>query len=453
MKNQLERSLRNAVDRMPHPSFEKIAAVQVKKMEQMDFITRQETEQSFRERSSRIARVSAACLAFCFCLVFGGGWYTQNLLVYNIIDLDVNPSFELKTNKKEQVLSLRGCNEEAAALLEGTSYKNMTVDDAVESLIALLHEKNYISENQKTVLLTVGSRNDAGGTELKNRLSGKIKDTLKTSGVNPVIIRQIMSPRTGTDGKVTQKESQEWSVSEGKLQLIHQVIQNDPKQSMENLVSMPVEQLWDILNSQSESLPEEIEVDFDDDEFEEEDNDDQEVKASDKDESESDDDSDDEDDGPQGGSGSDDEDDEENNDDDEDSIQQTVKNPRDEGPKNNVPGNRSNPQTEKPGPGYMEDYDEDDREKQDDQDDPGNKRNFDSRKGHEDGQDDYDEDDDNYGNEDHKNNRGEDDDRDDDEHDDEDRDDSDARDDDEDNDSGDDDEDNDSGDDEDDDDD
>lgn len=416
MKNQLERSLKNAVNSMPHPSFEKIASVQVKKMEQMDFITRQEPEKSFRERSGRIARLSAACLAFCFFLVFGGGWYTQNLLVYNIIDLDVNPSFELKTNKKEQVLSLRGCNEEAAALLEGTSYKNMTVDDAVESLIALLQEKNYISKNQKTVLLTVGSRNDTGGAELKNRLSGKIKDTLKTSGVNPVIIRQTMSPRTGTDGKEIQKESQEWSVSEGKLQLIRQVIQNDAEQSIENLVSMPVEQLWDILNSQSESLPGEIEVDFDDDEFEdedfeEEDEDDQEDNrkdnVSDEDESEDDDDPDD---------------------DEENSVRQTVKKPRDEGPKNNMPENQSNTQTEKPGPGYTEDHDEDDRE---DQETPGNQRDFDSRKDHEDGQDDRDEDDD----------------RDDDEHDDEDWDDSDARDDDEDNDSGDDDEDNDSGDD------
>lgn len=274
MKNQLEKSLRNAVDSMPHPSFEKIAAVQVKKMEQMDFITRQETEKPVWERARRIARLSAACLAFCFCLILGGRWYTQNLLVYNIIDLDVNPSFEMKTNKKEQVLSLRGCNEEAAALLSGTSYKNMAVDDAVESLIVLLQEKKYISENQKTVLLTVGSRNDAGGAELKIRLSGKIKDTLKTSGVNPVIIRQTMNQDKGSDGKETKKEAKEWSVSKGKLQLIRQVMQNDPEQSMEKLASMPVEQILDILNSQEESLPKEIEVDIDEEEFDEDDQDD-----------------------------------------------------------------------------------------------------------------------------------------------------------------------------------
>ncbi len=80
-------------------------------MEQMDTATRQEPLKNswFQKLCSpaQVRHVAAVCgcLLFFFAAGIGGVYSYENILVDSIVDMDVNPSFELKINKKDRVLS------------------------------------------------------------------------------------------------------------------------------------------------------------------------------------------------------------------------------------------------------------------------------------------------------------------------------------------------------------
>lgn len=53
--------------------------------------------------------------------VWGGMYYANNVQVDSIISLDVNPSLEITTNKKDTVLEVKAVNADARAVLPARS--------------------------------------------------------------------------------------------------------------------------------------------------------------------------------------------------------------------------------------------------------------------------------------------------------------------------------------------
>lgn len=65
-----------------------------------------------KKRPSRTIRnLMAACLALALVGGGGGAFYYQANAVASVVSLDVNPSIELKVNKREKVLSCTPLNE------------------------------------------------------------------------------------------------------------------------------------------------------------------------------------------------------------------------------------------------------------------------------------------------------------------------------------------------------
>ena len=152
MKTDLKQSLNRAVDQLPHTSFRDIADPPVIKMETMDRFAAQE-EKSRRKDWKQFYRYAVPVFLCLLLLLPGFGYVRSNLLVDGIIDLDVNPSIEITINRRDRVLQVTGLNEEAVEILAGTDYRTWDVRDAVSDLILRLNDKQYISRNQRTVLL------------------------------------------------------------------------------------------------------------------------------------------------------------------------------------------------------------------------------------------------------------------------------------------------------------
>ncbi|MEG0878755.1 MAG: hypothetical protein RSF00_08790 [Oscillospiraceae bacterium] len=243
---QIELSLASAISCLPHSSFEAIATAPIKKMQQHDYITRQNVKEPAVRLPMRRFAMAAACCAVM--LIMGFGWYTQNLAVDSLITIDVNPSFSIKANRQNRVLELKALNDDAKAFASGQKFKGQSVDAAVEDLFAELGKSKYLNAEKNTVLISVQSQNDTHSKQLENEIAQHIEKALANEHIVPRVVRQTLTK----DEKAT-KEAEQYHTSVGKLKIAKQINGHLPAMSLEKLLSMPMEELMDFMDDINDS--------------------------------------------------------------------------------------------------------------------------------------------------------------------------------------------------------
>ena len=260
MKTDLKQSLNRAVDQLPHPSFRDIADPPVIKMETMDRFAVQE-EKSRRKDWKQFYRYAVPVFLCLLLLLPGFGYVRSNLLVDGIIDLDVNPSIEITINRRDRVLQVTGLNEEAVEILAGTDYRTWDVRDAVGDLILRLNDKQYISRNQRTVLLSVDSKNPEKAERIKQELSASIEAALAGTEIQPLVVRQ-----SRPKDRDLQKRANEYHISSGKLRLVEEAARKAPDRDERELAGTAVDELYHLLRNGGGGRPDWLETDRDADE-------------------------------------------------------------------------------------------------------------------------------------------------------------------------------------------
>lgn len=260
MKTDLKQSLNRAVDQLPHPSFRDIADPPVIKMETMDRFASQE-EKSRRKDWKQFYRYAVPVFLCLLLLLPGFGYVRSNLLVDGIIDLDVNPSIEITINRRDRVLQVTGLNEEAVEILAGTDYRTWDVRDAVGDLILRLNDKQYISRNQRTVLLSVDSKNPEKVERIKQELSASIEAALAGTEIQPLVVRQ-----SRPKDRDLQKRANEYHISSGKMRLVEEAARKAPDRDERELAGTAVDELYRLLRNGGGGRPDWLETDRDADE-------------------------------------------------------------------------------------------------------------------------------------------------------------------------------------------
>lgn len=370
MKTDLKQSLNRAVDQLPHPSFRDIADPPVIKMETMDRFAAQE-EKSRRKDWKQFYRYAVPVFLCLLLLLPGFGYVRSNLLVDGIIDLDVNPSIEITINRRDRVLQVTGLNEEAVEILAGTDYRTWDVRDAVGDLILRLNDKQYISRNQRTVLLSVDSKNPEKAERIKQELSASIEAALAGTEIQPLVVRQ-----SRPKDRDLQKRANEYHISSGKMRLVEEAARKAPDRDERELAGTAVDELYRLLRNGGGGRPDWLETDRDADEDWDSDDQDGDDDDQDRDEEETDRDDDDRDDDDRD---DDDRDDDDRADDDQaDADRDDDRDDDDRDDDQNDDDRDSDGDSEKKSPGKAERKDSDDSD----------------RRGHDSGSDDGDEDDD-----------------------------------------------------------
>lgn len=253
---QIKKSLNRAVDQLPQPSLQKIMDTPVVKMEQMDTATRQEPLKNswFQKLCSpaQVRHVAAVCgcLLFFFAAGIGGVYSYENILVDSIVDMDVNPSFELKINKKDRVLSFTPLNEDAAQAAEGHTYKDWNVEDAVKDLYRIMEEKEYLTDDRRTVLISVENKNPNRVSQLQGQLSDCIRKTAEESKKTVRIVTQEKKK-----DQALNQTAQNYHISSGKLQFIRMMTAAYPDLDEETLSKMSMEELYRIILDREKEKP------------------------------------------------------------------------------------------------------------------------------------------------------------------------------------------------------
>lgn len=262
---QIKKSLNRAVDQLPQPSLQKIMDTPVVKMEQMDTATRQEPLKNswFQKLCSpaQVRHVAAVCgcLLFFFAAGIGGVYTYENILVDSIVDMDVNPSFELKINKKDRVLSFTPLNEDAVQAAEGHTYKDWNVEDAVKDLYRIMEEKEYLTDDRRTVLITVENKNPNRVSQLQSQLSDCIRKTAEESKKTVRIVTQEKKK-----DQALNQTAQNYHISSGKLQFIRMMTAAYPDLDEKTLSKMSMEELYRIILAREKEKPAWLQMDEED---------------------------------------------------------------------------------------------------------------------------------------------------------------------------------------------
>ena len=172
-------------------------------------------------------------LATVVVCAFGIIGFTQyqnmNNSVDSIIDFDVNPSIELKTNKKEEIIEVNALNEEGKTILKDMDLEKVDLDVGVNAIIGSMLKNNYITEAQNSILVSVKNDDETKAKQLEERVSNEIKELLKAQNINGAVLSQMYN-----DDDTVEKLAQENNVSEGKANLINKIINAGMKDSKGN---------------------------------------------------------------------------------------------------------------------------------------------------------------------------------------------------------------------------
>ena len=100
MSKKIQKKLSNAVHQMiPDDMYDRISQNVVPGTER---IMNMNTVATVKKRSMKWFGIAVAACLLIICGTFGGVYYSSNMMVDSIVDIDVNPSIEISINKKEK---------------------------------------------------------------------------------------------------------------------------------------------------------------------------------------------------------------------------------------------------------------------------------------------------------------------------------------------------------------
>lgn len=186
----------------------------------------------------------AASLILVLGLFFGLKQVQSNNIVDSIIALDVNPSIELKVNKKEKVLEANALNEEARIILDGMNLKNTDLNVAINALIGASLKNGFIDRLANSVLISVENPDKNKGIKLKQKLAEEINLLLLSQEIKPAILSQAISSEADLDAYV-----KTYNISFGKAALIDEILNYDRFLDIKDLAKMSINDLNLLMHS------------------------------------------------------------------------------------------------------------------------------------------------------------------------------------------------------------
>jgi hypothetical protein len=148
-------------------AFDEVHAEEELKQTTASFL--QKATHSYGKKHVRSHRFAAALSAAAAALILLTGGYYYAVPV-SAITLDVNPSLELEINRMDQVVSLKGMNEDGRALASDAQVFLMNYRDALEKLMASEAMKGYLNQGDD-VSITILGESDEKGEEMLNEVS------------------------------------------------------------------------------------------------------------------------------------------------------------------------------------------------------------------------------------------------------------------------------------------
>ena len=182
------------------------------------------------KKRNKLPYLVTACTLVLFLLV-GFGVYNNNFKVASKIGIDVNPSIELKINKKDKVIDVVANNDDGNKILNGMDLKGSDMNVAINALIGSMVKNGYIDELANSILISV----EGNSAEENEKLRQEIVNELNASLVNNNF--SIVS-QTVTNETELENIAKQYNISLGKAKLIKDIIANNNLLTYDQLANL-----------------------------------------------------------------------------------------------------------------------------------------------------------------------------------------------------------------------
>lgn len=143
--------------------------------------TEEDREVNSSTKPSKVSMYRYASLAAAIVLILMMGlmYYNNNLAVFSVVTMDINPSVEVSLNKNNKVISLEALNDDGDYLLD-VDVEGLLIDDAIALLVEEAKIDGFIIDDQDAfiVITTVALKDDASvrSDEIEALLAAEIRD-------------------------------------------------------------------------------------------------------------------------------------------------------------------------------------------------------------------------------------------------------------------------------------
>ena len=202
------------------------------------------------KKRSWLVALSTAAAVFILATGLIMGYRYQSLhRVYSIVEIDVNPSIELKINRQEKILSANPLNEDANVILDGMDLKGVDLDIALNALIGSMLKNGYVNELRNSVLISVENEDEAKSAALSQRLTDEVNKLLADSSIQGAVLSQTL---TGTED--LEQLAQTYGISPGKAAIIQLLVEQDPTLTFEDMAKLSINDLNLLLSAKNTDL-------------------------------------------------------------------------------------------------------------------------------------------------------------------------------------------------------
>ena len=226
--------IKNILDSAPIDLLNQIKAEPVEQMLKHDEITRQKSEKSIMAKMIPLAAAAILLLIF-------GTWRFQYFTPYTEIYIDINPSIELVTNRKNQVIDIKTGNAEGEELIKNISYKGKDYLEVTSDLLDELIVSGFLSESKEPILLSVYNKDMEKEASHLKELDQYIHEYLTSKGIDTVVLGQKIE-KTNT----LRDYAKDYGISLSKMTFIRNLMILHPELVIEELVELSLQELVEL---------------------------------------------------------------------------------------------------------------------------------------------------------------------------------------------------------------
>lgn len=254
---ELENKIASAVNSMvPHDTFEKVC-------EKISLASGTERKIiKMTNRKNRIVKIVGSAVAACLILVvglFGGAYYSNNIAVDSVIDIDVNPGIEITTNKSDRVIDVEAVSDDAIEVLDGMDLKKSDLKVAVNAIIGSMVKKGYVVDENSGILVTVQNKSSTKAEQIRNEIVLDIDESLSQYKIDAPVINQTL-----TDFESAEKFAKDNKISLGKAVFINNLAAKDSSLDRTKLAKMSIKELAKVVNDNKIDISDIADYDSDD---------------------------------------------------------------------------------------------------------------------------------------------------------------------------------------------
>ncbi len=257
MNKNIQKNLSDAVCQMiPDDMYERISQNIVPDTER---IMNMNTPVTVKKSPMKWIGIAVAACLLIVCGTLGGFYYSGNMMVDSIVDIDVNPSIEIFTNKKDKVLYVSAVNEDADKIIDGMNLKNVDLKVAVNAIIGSMVQNGYLIDDQNGILVSVQNDDTRKASKIRNLVISDIQDSLVSNNVTASVINQTL-----TDIEKAKAFAAENSISIGKAVFVCNLAAKEPSLDASALAKMSLKEIAALVVEKNIDIRDIVDYDSDD---------------------------------------------------------------------------------------------------------------------------------------------------------------------------------------------